>query len=156
MLTLTFYSGGEEKGGKYSEKKNIFLLEEKEKEENIWSRSLQKFSRILKSLDFGLGLETFANFWRVSVSLIWSRRKSLGFGFGKFALGKKVSVSENMVSENKYLFWFWKICYRKKSLGIGAGQNFGIVIQCFPVHSPPPPFITKTREQTNKPTSSSL
>ena len=44
--------------------------------------------------------ETFANFWRVSVSVwenlvsnkksqfqkIWSRRKSLGFGFRKFGL----------------------------------------------------------------------
>ena len=28
-------SGGEEIGGKYSEKKNIIFLEEKEKEENI-------------------------------------------------------------------------------------------------------------------------
>ena len=39
-LTLTFYSIVEEKGGKYSEKENIFFLEEKknrekEKEENI-------------------------------------------------------------------------------------------------------------------------
>ena len=43
---------------------------------------------------------------------------SLGFGFGKFVIGKKVPVS---VLEN--LVW-------EKSLGIGFGQNFGIVIQC--------------------------
>ena len=48
---------------------------------------------------------------------IWSRKKSAGFGFGKFGLGKKVPVLvlENLVSE--------------KSLGISFGQNFGIVIQ---------------------------
>ena len=80
-----------------------------------------------------LGIETFANFLRVSVSVsenlvsekksrfrfrrIWSGGKSICFGFGEFGLRKKVSlsVSENLVS--------------KKSLGIGFGQNFGIVIQ---------------------------
>ena len=91
--TLTFYSGGEKKT-------------EKEKEENIWRRSLQKLSRILKSLGFGFGLETFANFWRVSVSVLG-----------------------NSVSEKKS--WFRKIWYRKKSLGNGFGQNFCIVIQWF-------------------------
>ena len=40
-----------------------------------------------------------------------------------------VSVSKNLVSEKKYRFRFRKIWYRKKSLGIGFGQNFGIVIQ---------------------------
>ena len=53
-----------------------------------------------------LGFESFANFLRVSVS-----------------------VSENLVSEKKSRYWFRKIWYRKKSLGIGFGQNFGIVIQ---------------------------
>ena len=74
-LTLTLYSRGEEKGGKYSEKENIFFWRrrktEKEKEENICGKSLQKLSRILRSLGFGfghgLGLGTFANFWRVPV-----------------------------------------------------------------------------------------
>ena len=56
---------------------------------------------------FGLSLETFANFWRVSVSeMLVSQKKvsdaalensvlekSVGFGFGKFGLGEKVSVS---------------------------------------------------------------
>ena len=54
---------------------------EKEKEENIWRRSLQKLSRILRSLGFGLSLETFANFCRVSVSVSKNlvSEKSLGF-----------------------------------------------------------------------------
>ena len=55
--------------------------------------------------------------------------KSLGFG--KFGLGRKVlvSVSEKFGLGKKSRFRFWKIWYRKKSLGIGFGQNFGIVIQ---------------------------
>ena len=132
-LTLTFYSRGEEKGGKYSEKENIFFLEEKknrekEKEENIWRRSLQKLSRILRGLGFGLDRETFANLWRVSVSENLVLEKSLGFDFGKFGFGKKVSVlvSENLISEKKYRFGklglgkkssfrFWKTWCRKKS-----------------------------------------
>ena len=103
------------------------------------------FQKMLRSLGLGLGLETFAKFLRVSVSvsknLVSEKKsrfrfrknlvseKSLGFGFGKFGLGRKVSVS---VSEKFGLgkkSRFRKIWYRKKSLGIGFGQNFGIVIQ---------------------------
>ena len=73
------------------EKKN----REKEKEENIWRRDLQKLSRILRDLDFGFGRKTFANFWRVSVSENLVLEKSLGFDFGESGLGKKASVSEN-------------------------------------------------------------
>ena len=62
-----------------------------------------------------LGFETFANFFRVSVSVLENlvSEKSLGFGFGKFGLGKKVSVSvsENLVSETKFWFRFRKIWY---------------------------------------------
>ena len=58
-------------------------------------------------------------YWEFSVSVsvstlfrrIWSWEKSLGIGFGKFRLGKKVSVLENLVSEKKYWFWFRKIWY---------------------------------------------
>ena len=64
------------------------------------------FQKMLRSLGLGLGLETFAKFLRVSVS-----------------------VSKNLVSEKKSRFRFRKIWYRKKSLGIGFGQNFGMVIQ---------------------------
>ena len=64
------------------------------------------FQKMLRSLGLGLGLETFAKFLRVSVSVS-----------EKFGLGKKSR------------FRFRKIWYRKKSLGIGFGQNFGIVIQ---------------------------
>ena len=88
---------------------------------------LQKLSRILR----GLGRGTFANFWKVlvSVSQNFVSKKSLGFGFGKFGLEKKVLVSilENLVSEKsisfsfgefglrkKYQFQFRKIWYRKK------------------------------------------
>ena len=73
-----------------------------------------------------LGFETFANFLKVSVSVsenLVSEKKSrfrfrknlvsekcLGFGFGKFGFGKKVSVS---VSEKFGL---------RKSLGFGFGN----------------------------------
>ena len=93
----------------------------------------EDLSRILRSLGFGfgLGLETLPIFggFRYPFQRIWSREKSLSFGFGEFGLGKKVSVlvSENLVSEKKSQFQ--KIGYRKKSLGIGFGQNFGIDIQ---------------------------
>ena len=69
---------------------------------------------MLRSLGLGLGLETFAKF-------LWGVR----FGFKKFGLGRKVSVSEKFGLGKK--FRFRKIWYHKKSLGIGFGQNFGIV-----------------------------
>ena len=113
------------KGGKYLEK------------------NYQKLSRILRSLGFGfgLGLETVANFWRASVSFfenlvsekkyrfcfprIWSRKESIGFGFGKFSLGKKVSVSENLVSVKKSRYQFRsKFCYRHSVMKrVSAGLN---------------------------------
>ena len=76
--------------------------------------------KMLRSFGFGLGLETFANFLRVSVSVsenLVSEKKSR-YRFRKTWYRKKVlvSVSENLVSE--------------KSLGIGFSQNFGIIIQC--------------------------
>ena len=79
-LTLTFFSGGEEKRRRKKKENNWRRRRktEKEKEENIWRRSLQKLSRILRSLGFGLGLETFSNFWRVSVSvseILFSEKK---------------------------------------------------------------------------------
>ena len=53
----------------------------------------------------------------VSVSENLVSQKGIGFSFGKFGLGKKVSLSlsENLESE--------------KSHGIGFSQNFGIIIQ---------------------------
>ena len=81
-----------------------------------------------------LGFETFAKSLRVSVSVsenLVSKKKSrfrfrkklvseksLGFGFEKFGLGKSIG--------------FGKFGIVKKSLGIGFGQNFGIVIQWSP------------------------
>ena len=55
------------------------------------------FQKMLRSLGLGLGLETFAKFLRVSVS-----------------------VSKNLVSEKKFRF-------RKKSLGIGFLPSFLLV-----------------------------
>ena len=67
------------------------------------------FQKILRSLGLGLGLKTFAKFLMISVSVsknlvsekkfrfrfqnFWSRKKSIGIGFRKFGIGKKVSVS---------------------------------------------------------------
>ena len=85
------------------------------------------FQKMLRSLGLGLGLETFAKFLRVSVSvsknLVSEKKsrfrfrknlvseKSLGFGFGKFGLGRKVSVSvsEKFGLGKKSLFRFRKI-----------------------------------------------
>ena len=78
----------------------IFFLRKRktEKGENI----SPKMSRILRSLGFGLGLETFANFWRVLVSvlenLVSEKKSRFRFWnksilFGKFGIGKNVSVS---------------------------------------------------------------
>ena len=87
---------------------------------------------MLRSLGFGLGLETFAIFLRFSVLVldnlvlekksrfrfrkIWSRKKGLGFGFRKVGLGKisrirriwsqkkvLVLVLGNLISEKKKL-----------------------------------------------------
>ena len=87
---------------------------------------------MLRSLGLGLGLEAFAKFLRVSVSDNLVSEKSLGFGFGQIWSRRKVSVSvsENLVLEKKSRFR--KIWYRKKSLGIGFGQNFCFIIQCSP------------------------
>ena len=130
---LTFYSGGEEKPEKKKEENirrrriSFFwrrIKTEKEREENIWRRSLQKLSRILRSLgsvSVSRLLPIFGGF------RYWFRKKNLGFGYGKFGLGKKVSVSvsEILVSEKKYRIRSRKIWYRKKSLGFGFG-TFGI------------------------------
>ena len=76
---------------------------EKEKEENIWRRSLQKLSRILRSLGFGLGLETFADsIWRVSISVSENLVSEKSLSFGKIFLQKKSR------------FWSQKTWFRKR------------------------------------------
>ena len=70
----------------------------------IW---FQKKVSVLVSKKFGLGKKSRFRFRKIG-----SRKKSIGFGFGKIWSRKKVSVSENLVSE--------------KSLGFGFGK-FGIV-----------------------------
>ena len=95
----------EEKGGKYLEKENIFFSGKEEKKR----RKMRKiFKEDLSTNCQSLGLKTFANFWRVLVLVerIWSRKRSLGYGFREFGLGKKVSVSvsENLVLEKSLGF----------------------------------------------------
>ena len=64
---------------------------------------------MLRSLGLGLGLETFAKFLRVSVLKNLVSEKSLGFGFGKFGIVKKVSVSVKILvssfSGSSVLYW---------------------------------------------------
>ena len=95
----------EEKGGKHLKKENNIFFpggEEKQRKKRR-KRPLQKLSSL--GFDLGLGLETFANFCRVSVLAsyylvsekksqiwfrkIWCRKKSISFGFGEFGLRKK-------------------------------------------------------------------
>ena len=73
---------------------------------------LQKLSRTLRSLGFGLSRETFANFLRVSVLVsenLVSKKKSR-FWFQRIRSRKKVSVSvsKNLVSDKKCHFQFRK------------------------------------------------
>ena len=77
---------------------------------------------------FGLGKKPRFRF-RFQKNLV--SEKSLGFGFGKFGFGKKsrFRFRKNLVSEKSIGFGFGKFGIVKKSLGIGFGQNFGIVIQ---------------------------
>ena len=71
------------------------------------------FQKMLRSLGLGLGLETFAKFLRVSVSVSKNlvSEKSLGFGFGK------------IWSRKKSRFRFRKIWSRKKSIGFGKNWS---------------------------------
>ena len=72
----------------------------------------QKILKIFKSL----GLETFANFWRVSEILV--SKKSLG------------SVLENLALEKKCRFWFWKIWSRKK-VSFSVSENLDSEKKCW-------------------------
>ena len=125
---------GEEKGGKYSEKENIFFSGQEEKKrrkmrkifEEDLSKNCQGFCQFLEGFSISFG------------------EFGLGFGFKKIPLGKKYQVRFRRIWSGKK-FQFRKICYRKKNLGfdfqkfgtgksLGLGidfvQNFGIVIQC--------------------------
>ena len=83
------------------------------------------FQKMLRSLGLGLGLETFAKFLRVSVSKNLVSEKKSWFRFRKNLVSEKflVSVSENLVSEEKYRFR--KNLVSEKSLGFGF-RKFGI------------------------------
>ena len=90
-------------------------------------------SKILRSLGFSLGLETFANFWRVSVLVlenlvsgkmsrfwfrkIWSQKKIMGFGYREFGLEKRIS--------------FGKFGIEKKSFALekfGIGRKVSVLV----------------------------
>ena len=125
---------------KIFEEGKYFSVEEKEKEGNIWRRSLKDieksrfqsrsqsrdFCQFLEGFGFGFGEFGLRKKSRFRFRKIWSREKSLGFG--KIWSRKKVSVSvsENLVSEEKYRFRFRKNLVSEKSLGFGFGK-FGIV-----------------------------
>ena len=91
---------------------------EKEKEENIWRRSLKDNEKSrFRSRDFCQFLEGF------------------GIGFREFGLGKKVSVLvlENLVLEKKSRFRFPRIWSWKKSLGFrfvkfGIGKKISVSV----------------------------
>ena len=68
----------------------------------------EDLSRILRSLGFGFGLETFANFWRVSVSVLENL--------------VSVLVSKKLVSEKKSRFR--KIWYQKKKVSVLVSVKF--------------------------------
>ena len=77
-LTLTFYSGGEEKEGKIIGGEYLFSggkENQRRKRRKIFGEDL---SRTLRSPGFGFCLETFANFL-----------EGFGIGFGEFGLEEK-------------------------------------------------------------------
>ena len=107
---------------------------------------------MLRNLGFGLRLETFAKFlmilvlvsknlvseikYRFRFQKIWYRKRSLGFGFRIFGLGKKVSVSvsekfgigktvsvsvsENLVSEKKSRYRFRSKFWYRHSVSLST------------------------------------
>ena len=103
-IDLDFFSSGvllqrRRKTGRKNEE-NIwrrrisFFLEEKKKRRKRRKRSLQKLSRILRSLGFGLGLETFFRF----------RKKSLGIGQNFGIVIQWVTDGRNGMGTRKILF----------------------------------------------------
>ena len=99
-VELTFCSGGQEKEGKYSEKENIFFLEEKKNREGKGEKYLEKISpKIVKDIEksrFRSQTRDFCQFLEgFSISL------------GKFGLGKK------------FQFLFWKV-WSQKSVSVSV------------------------------------
>ena len=139
-LTLTLYSGGEKKEENNRRRKVSFFWSRRKRGKIFGedlSKNCQGYWEVLVSVSVSRLLPIFGGFriqriwspkkFRFGFPKIWSQKKSTGFG--EFGLGKKVPVLvlENLVSAKKSRFR--KIWYRKKSLGITFGQNFGIVIQ---------------------------
>ena len=81
-VELTLCSGGEEKEGKYSEKENIFFLEEKKNREGKEGKYLEKISlKIVKDIEKSW-------FWSWSGDFC-QFLEGFGIDFGEFGLGKK-------------------------------------------------------------------
>ena len=91
--------------------------------------SLQKLSKIFKSLGFGLSLETLSIFGGFRFQKSWFRKKVLvmenlvsekSLGFVKFDIEKSLGYGlENLVEEKKLRkIWSWKIWSRKKVSGL--------------------------------------
>ena len=76
------------------------------------------FQKMLRSPGLFLGLETFAKFFRVSVSKNLVSEKSIGFGKNWSRKKVSISVSENLVSEEKYRFRF-----RKNLVSVPVSEN---------------------------------
>ena len=88
-------------------------------------------SVLVPEKSLGIGIRKFGLVRKVSVSVsknLVSDKKSL-YRYREIWSRKKVSVlvSENLVSEKR--LGIEKIGLGKKSLGIGIGQNFGLVTQ---------------------------
>ena len=120
------------------------ILITKDFEKSRFRSQSRDFCQIFEGFGFsfeksGFGKKSRFRFWKNLVS-----EKSLGFDFGRFGLGRKVSVSEKFGLGKMSRFRFRKIWYRKKSLGIGFSQNFGIVIQCCE-----PEDANKKRDKSN-------
>ena len=88
------------KGRKYSEKENIFFLEEEKNREGKGGKYLEKiFPKIVKDIEKSRSPD--------SCQFL----DGFGIGFGKFGLGGKKSQ-----------FWFRKIRSQKTSIGFGSGN----------------------------------
>ena len=88
------------------EKENTFFLEEKKNRKRKGGKYLEKISpKIVKDIE------------KTRFQKVWSQKKSIGLCFGKFGIRKKVSNSENLVSEKKSRYRFRsKFWYRHSVL----------------------------------------
>ena len=128
----------EEKRGKYLKKENIFFPGGEEKKEGKGGKDLSKNCQgywevsVLVAVSRLFPIFVGFCFW---FRRIWSWKKSLIFGFGKFGLGKKVSVSvlENLVSGKKSWFRFQTTLFREKKVSVSVSLK--ILVLSFSVNN---------------------